>query len=95
MSETDVVVLPSPAFVGVIAVTQTSFASGVAASRSSTDRPNLGLVIAVQLDLVAFEAHVGRDVRDRPELRGLGDLEARQHAGIIPSPKPRDTMKQR
>ena len=38
VSETEVVVLPSPAFVGVIAVTQTSFASGRAASRSSTDR---------------------------------------------------------
>ena len=43
MSETEVVVLPSPAFVGVMAVTQTSFASGVAASRSSTDSPTFAL----------------------------------------------------
>ena len=43
VSETEVVVLPSPAFVGVIAVTQTSFASGFAASRSSTDSPTFAL----------------------------------------------------
>jgi hypothetical protein len=34
VSETDVVVLPSPAFVGVMAVVITSFPSGRAASRS-------------------------------------------------------------
>ena len=38
MSETDVVVFPSPAFVGVIAVTSMSFPSGRSASRSSTER---------------------------------------------------------
>ena len=38
VSETDVVVLPSPALVGVIAVTQTSLPSGLPASRSSTER---------------------------------------------------------
>ena len=38
MSDTDVVVFPSPAFVGVIAVTSISFASAFAARRSSTDR---------------------------------------------------------
>ena len=38
VSETDVVVFPSPALVGVIAVTQTSFPSGRSASRSSTER---------------------------------------------------------
>src|ERR671931_1766835 len=43
VSETEVVVLPSPAFVGVIAVTQTSFASGRSASRSRTERFTLPL----------------------------------------------------
>ena len=43
MSETDVVVFPSPNFVGVIAVTQTSFASGRAASRSSTESETFAL----------------------------------------------------
>ncbi len=43
VSDTDVVVLPSPAFVGVIAETQTSFASCVPASRSTTDRSTLAL----------------------------------------------------
>ena len=38
VSDTDVVVFPSPAFVGVIAVTSISFASGRPASRSSTPR---------------------------------------------------------
>ncbi len=38
MSATEVVVFPSPAFVGVIAVTQISFPSGRSASRSSTER---------------------------------------------------------
>ena len=38
VSETEVVVLPSPAFVGVIAVTSISFPSGCRASRSSTPR---------------------------------------------------------
>jgi hypothetical protein len=43
VSETDVVVLPSPNFVGVIAVTQTSFASGREASRSSTESETFAL----------------------------------------------------
>ena len=38
VSETDVVVLPSPALVGVIAVTQMILPSGLSLSRSSTDK---------------------------------------------------------
>ena len=45
VSETEVVVFPSPAFVGVIAVTQTSFASGRWASRSITDRSTFALYL--------------------------------------------------
>ncbi len=43
VSETDVVVFPSPNFVGVMAVTQTSFASGLSASRSSTESDTFAL----------------------------------------------------
>ena len=38
VSETEVVVLPSPALVGVIAVTQMILPSGLSFSRSSTER---------------------------------------------------------
>ena len=43
VSETAVVVFPSPNFVGVIAVTQTSFPSGRPASRSSTESETFAL----------------------------------------------------
>ena len=43
VSETEVVVLPSPAFVGVIAVTQMILPSGLSLSRSSTERRILAL----------------------------------------------------
>ena len=46
---------------------------------------DLCLVVPVELDLSRLEADLGGDLRDRPQLRGLGDLEAREHAGIIPS----------
>jgi hypothetical protein len=45
VSETAVVVLPSPNFVGVIAVTQTSLASVRVASRSSTESETLALYV--------------------------------------------------
>ena len=43
VSETDVVVFPSPAGVGVIAVTLISLASGRSASRSRIDRSTFAL----------------------------------------------------
>ena len=43
VSETDVVVLPSPALVGVIAVTQMILPSGLSLSRSSTDSRTFAL----------------------------------------------------
>jgi len=43
VSETDVVVLPSPAFVGVIAVTSISFPSALGARRSRTERLTFAL----------------------------------------------------
>jgi hypothetical protein len=40
---------------------------------------DLGLVLAKEVVFVVLEARVLRDLRDRPELRLLGDLEARRH----------------
>ena len=54
MSDTDVVVLPSPAFVGVIAVTSISFASGRLQPLEHAE-VDLRLVAAVRLDLVGEE----------------------------------------
>src|SRR4051794_26720175 len=45
VTETDVVVLPSPAFVGVIAVTLISFPSGRSARRSSTSSETFALYL--------------------------------------------------
>src|SRR5690348_210208 len=45
VTETDVVVLPSPAFVGVIAVTLISFPSGRSARRSRTSSETLALYL--------------------------------------------------
>ena len=79
VSETDVVVFPSPAFVGVIAVTQTSFPSGESASRSSDAQVDLGLVAAVRLDLVGEQPGGRGDLADRPQRGVLGDLERGRH----------------
>ncbi len=42
-------------------------------------QPHLRLVVPVELDLVSLQPDVRRKVGDRPQLRGLGDLEAREH----------------
>ena len=74
MSETAVVVLPSPDFVGVIAVTQTSFASGRELRRSSTERLIFALYCP-SADLARLEPGGGRDLADRAKGRGLRDLQ--------------------
>ena len=79
VSETDVVVFPSPAFVGVIAVTQTSFPSGRVREPLEHAQVDLGLVAAVRLDLVGQQAGGGGDVADRLQRRVLGDLERGRH----------------
>ena len=79
MSETEVVVFPSPAFVGVIAVTQISFPSAVSRRRSRTREVDLRLGAAVRLDLLRLEPGRRGDLLDRPERRGLRDLEAGGH----------------
>ena len=88
VSDTDVVVLPSPAFVGVIAVTLISFASGAAGEPVEDAEVDLRLVAAVGLDLVGEEPGGLRDLGDGPELRLLGDLERRRHVrGHFRSPR--------
>ena len=42
---------------------------------------DLALVAAELLELVGLDARIGGDVGDRTQLRGLGDLEAREHFG--------------
>ena len=81
MSETEVVVLPSPALVGVIAVTQTSFASGLSASLSIDREVDLRLVATVQVVLVGLEAVALGNVSDRLEGVGLCDIEVRGDLG--------------
>ena len=79
MSETEVVVFPSPAFVGVIAVTQISFPSSGLAEPVEDAKVDFRLGAAVRLDFVQDQAGGGGDLLDRPEDRGLRDLETRRH----------------
>ena len=76
VSPTSVVVLPSPALVGVMPVTQISLPSWVVFRRSSTESADLGLVAAVGLDLVRLEPRLAGDRFDRLEYGFLGDLKA-------------------
>ncbi len=69
-------VLPSPAFVGVMPVTQTSFASGLLGEPVNGLERDLGLVAPVRLDLLGLEAERQADLVDRLQLRLLGDLQA-------------------
>src|ERR1044072_1341528 len=70
---TSVVVLPSPARVGVMPVTQISLPAGEPLGHREVD---LRLVPAVRLELIWFEAEDGGDLLDRPQDRFLRDLEA-------------------
>ena len=84
-SPTEVVDLPSPSGVGVIAVTSDVLAArplGLeAADRLERD---LGLGRPVQLELVVGDAQVVRDVDDRARRDGSGDLEIGREAHRSP-----------
>ena len=70
-----VVVLPSPAGVGLIAVTRISLPSGLFGERLDEVHADLRLVMAVGLELLGRDAEpVARDLDDRPHLGGLGDF---------------------
>ena len=60
-----VTVLPSPSGVGVMAVTSMYLPFGRSFSRSEDLEVDLRLVLAVQLDLVVFQAQLPRDLGDR------------------------------
>ena len=87
VSETAVVVLPSPAFVGVTAVTAISFPLGRVARRSRTPRLDLRLVAAEELDLGRIEVEARCKLGDRTQL-GFGlrlDLCSCSHGSTIRS----------
>jgi len=86
VSETDVVVFPSPAGVGVTAVTLISFASGRSASRSRTERSTFALYRPYGSISSREQTRVGRDLEDGAERRLLGDLEARGHLRLHGAP---------
>src|SRR6266480_4101517 len=76
VSETDVVVLPSPNLVGVIAVTQTSFASGRSASSSGSSPAAAAIsVIGRSLAACAISREEGVVVATPDLLSTRADLE--------------------
>ena len=75
-SPTEVVDLPSPSGVGVIAVTRTYLPRGRSALEPLDGRErDLGLGRAVQLELVVGDAEVAGHVDDRARRDAAGDLE--------------------
>ena len=73
---TVVVVLPSPAGVGVIAETRISLPFGLLLQRLDEVHRHLGLVVAVGLEVLRRDAELlARDVDDRPLLGGLRDFD--------------------
>ena len=77
--EIEVVVLPSPAFVGVMAVVMTSLPSGRSASRSRMEREIFALGAPVLLELFLEDPGVGGDVGDRAKDGLLRDLQPALH----------------
>ena len=73
---TVVVVLPSPAGVGVMAVTRISLPSGRFAERGDVVERDLGLVMPVREEVLGRDAKLlGRDFENGPHLGGLADLD--------------------
>ena len=83
-SPTDTVLLPSPAGVGLIAVTRTSRPRD---GRCGDLERDLRLVLAVQIELVRREPELARHVHDRTHLRAVGDFDigwdARRHGRFL------------
>ncbi len=73
---TAVTVLPSPSGVGVMAVTSMILPSGrVLEALEHGHVVDLGLVLAVELQLVVQDARLGGDLLDRQQGGSLGDLD--------------------
>ena len=76
------VVLPSPAGVGLMAVTRISLPSGLSALASLWF--SLGLVVAVGDDVLALQAQLGGNFGDGLHFGGLGNFDVAQHCTIPP-----------
>ena len=76
---TSVVVLPSPALVGVMPVTHTSLPLGASLHAVEHAEVDLRLVAPVGLELLVLQADFLGDLLDRLEDRVLCDLEAALH----------------
>ena len=77
---TVVVVLPSPAGVGLIAVTRISLPSGRSSQTVDIVERDLGLVVPIGLEVLVIDAElVGGELRDALHLRALGDFNVRGH----------------
>ncbi len=76
MSETLVVVLPSPAFVGVMAVVMTSLPSGLPGEAVEDRQVDLRPVPAVELQLAGLDAGGLGDLADGAQDGLLRDLES-------------------
>ena len=75
-----VVVLPSPAGVGLIAVTRISLPSFFDFSVSRYWQRDLGLVVAVGFEVLLGDAQpLQRHLGDALQLRGLRDLDVGRH----------------
>jgi hypothetical protein len=72
---TVVVVLPSPAGVGLIAVTRISLPSACLSAGLDEVGRNLGLVMAVGQQIFARDAELGADLLDRFLVRRAGDFD--------------------
>ena len=81
VSETLVVVLPSPALVGVMAVVMTSLPSGRSREPVQDRQRDLRPVASVGLELVGQDAGGRGHLGDRPIDGFLGDLEPGLHGG--------------
>ena len=81
---TVVVVLPSPAGVGLIAVTRISLPSGRRLGVARQSSEILRLVVAVGLERVVGDAEPRGDLRDGQQLRLLGDLDVGPHGSPLP-----------
>ena len=82
VSESDVVVLPSPAFVGVIAVVMIELAVGPVGQPVEDREVDLGAVPAERLEHVVGDPGRRGDLRDGPERGLLRDLESALHASL-------------
>ena len=84
---TVVVVLPSPAGVGLIAVTRISLPSLPLVERGDEVGRDLRLVVAVGQQVLGRDAELGADLQDRLLLRGARDLDVGRLGHVATFPR--------